>query len=258
MAISQSEYTFLSILAQLSLFPENPTILEFGEQHWHGDVSLNDVKQDIDVFLPEKAQHVRQELSQLMQRQDDRKNFDMAKIVYRLFFDYQTLTAIDLHGTEHSLPLDLNHEISLDQKFDISINFGTGEHVFNVYQFFKTLHDYTKPGGIMLHVMPFLGWMDHGFFNLQPTLYWDLAERNHYEVLAFLFIDGKKFVYLEDRQTVTQYLMALRLEPQKCSVISSNIYVAMQKPEESSDFQIPMQKFFQMTPEEYWSLSKDF
>ncbi|MEO1208065.1 MAG: hypothetical protein AAFX78_00850 [Cyanobacteria bacterium J06638_20] len=258
MAISQSEYTFLSILAQLSLFPENPTILEFGEQHWHGDVSLDDVKQDVDIFLPEQAQKVRQELGQLMQRQDERKNFDMAKIVYRLFFNYQNLTAIDLHGTENSLPLDLNHEISLGQEFDISINFGTGEHVFNVCQFFKTIHDCTKSGGIMLHVMPFLGWMDHGFFNFQPTIYWDLAESNHYEVLAFLFINGKQFFHLADRQAVTQYLMALRLEPQKCSVIPSNIYVAMRKTEEPTDFQIPMQKFFQMTPEEYWSMSKDF
>lgn len=258
MAISQSEYTFLSILAQLSLFPEKPTILEFGEQHWHGDVPLDDVKQDIDAFLPEQSHKVRQELSQLMQRQDERKSFDMAKIAYRLFFDYQTLTAIDLHGTKNSLPLDLNHEISLSQKFDISINFGTGEHVFNVYQFFKTIHDYTKSGGIMLHTMPFLGWMDHGFFNFQPTLYWDLAESNGYDVLAFLFIDKKKFIHFENRQAVTRYLMALQLEPKKCSVVSANIYVAMRKTKEVSDFQIPMQNFFQMTPEEYWSLSESF
>lgn len=258
MAISQSEYTFLSILAQLSIFPENPTILEFGEQHWHGDVSLDDVKQDIDIFLPEQSQKIQQELSALMQRQDDQKNFDMAKIAYRLFLDYQSLVAIDLHGTEQSLPLDLNHEISLDQKFDISINFGTGEHVFNVYQFFKTIHDYTKPNGIMLHVMPFLGWMDHGFFNFQPTFYWDLAESNHYEVLAFLFIRGKEFLYLEDRQAVTSYLMALRLEPKKCSIVPSNAYIAMRKTDEPTDFQIPMQNFFQMTPEEYWSMAKKF
>lgn len=258
MAISQSEYTFLSLLSQLSLFSESPTILEFGEQHWHGDVSIKDVEQDIDIFATNQAEAIRQDLSRLVHRQDEKKNFDMAKIVYRLFFNYQSLTAIDLHGTEASLPLDLNHAISLDRKFDISINFGTGEHVFNVCQFFKTIHDYTQAGGIMLHVMPFLGWMDHGFFNFQPTFYWDLAESNNYELVAFLFIREKEFLAFENREAVTKYLMAMYLEPQKCSVVPSNAYVALRKPQESASFQIPMQKFFQMTPEEYWSLSKKF
>ncbi|NEQ98715.1 MAG: hypothetical protein F6K30_18680 [Cyanothece sp. SIO2G6] len=182
----------------------------------------------------------------------------MTKIIYKAFFNYDSLCAIDLHGTDQSLPFDLNYEISLNQKFDITINFGTGEHVFNVFQFFKTIHERVKPDGIMLHAMPFLGWVDHGFFNFQPTFYWDLAEANSYEVLAFLFILGKDFVNLDDRKTTASYLMKLQTEPQELPIFPSNIYVAMKQSGKPEEFKVPMQSFFQITPEEYWSLSKKF
>lgn len=257
MAISQPEYTFLSLLAQSLIFPENPSVLEFGEQHWHGDVKLEDLFQDINAFaFGERHKKLLNDLDEVLKRKDTQKNFDLAKIVYQLFLNYQSICAIDLHGTSQSLQFDLNYEVSLDTKFDVTINLGTAEHIFNVFQFFKTVHECTNSNGIMLHVMPFLGWIDHGFFNFQPTFYWDLAEANLYQVKAFLFINGKKFVSFHNRQAVTQYLHQLQVNPSQCPVIPSNSYVALQQSSNPSDFKIPMQKFFQITPEEYWSLTK--
>ncbi len=257
MAISKSEYTFLSLLAQSLIFPENPSVLEFGEQHWHGDVDLEDLRQDINAFTSgERHKKLLKNLDETLSRQDDQKSFDLAKIAYQIFLNYQSICAIDLHGTSQSLQLDLNHEISLDKKFDVTINLGTGEHIFNVFQFFKTIHECTNPNGIMLHAMPFLGWLDHGFFNFQPTFYWDLAEANLYQVKAFLFIQEEEFVIFDDRRAVKQYLHQLYIDPSRCPVMPSNSYVALQQPNNPDDFKIPMQKLFQITPEEYWHLPK--
>jgi hypothetical protein len=69
------------------------------------------------------------------------------------------------------------------------LNNGTAEHVFNVGQLFKTMHERTKPLGLMLHDGPFTGWVNHGFYTFQPTLYLDLAAANDYELLAMFLMD---------------------------------------------------------------------
>ncbi len=189
MAITTLEYWFLSWIAKKNIAVQNPDIIELGEQHWHGDVSIELLKNDIQAVVKDKSkqQNLLNNLDIIIAKKDKKKIFDLAKIVYQTFFNYENICAIDLHGTEDALQLDLNQPVELDQTFDLVFNFGTGEHIFNVYQFFKTIHELTKPGGLMLHVMPFQGWVDHGFFNFQPTLYWDLAESNNYDVVGFSF-----------------------------------------------------------------------
>jgi hypothetical protein len=55
--------------------------------------------------------------------------------------------------------------------------------------------------------MPFLGWVDRGFFNFQPTFYWDLAEANGYHVVAFLFqANDVGLVEVRDRDGVIRYM----------------------------------------------------
>ena len=59
----------------------------------------------------------------------------------------------------------------------------------------------------MLHCMPFLGWVDRGFFNFQPTFYWDLAEANGYHVVAFLFqANDVGLLEVSDRDGVIRYM----------------------------------------------------
>ena len=52
-----------------------------------------------------------------------------------------------MHGTKDSMPLDLNVPHELGEQFDAIFNLGTAEHIFNVYQAFKSMHDWLKVGG---------------------------------------------------------------------------------------------------------------
>lgn len=45
------------------------------------------------------------------------------------------------------------------------------------------MHQLARVGGIMLFVLPFYNWMNHGFFNFNPLLFTDLAEANDYEIV---------------------------------------------------------------------------
>lgn len=69
--------------------------------------------------------------------------------------------------------------------FDTVINFGTTEHVLNQLNAFRVIHDATKPGGHMVHSLPCVGYVDHGFFTYTPRMFFDLASCNDYELICF-------------------------------------------------------------------------
>ena len=99
------------------------------------------------------------------------------------FKDYKS---IDINGAYESFQFDLNKNISktynFNQKYDLVINNGTGEHVFNQYELFLNFHNLTKIGGIMLNILPFIDWINHGFYNFNPIFFADLAASNNYEI----------------------------------------------------------------------------
>ena len=260
MAISILEYGFLSFLAKKNLFPKNPQVLEFGEQHWHGDVPLELLKSDICNLIASesKQRELIDDLESIVKKTENQKIFEISKIAYQAFLQYSSIQAIDLHGTENAWEFDLNKPVEIDQRFDVTINLGTAEHVFNVYQFFKTVHDLTQPGGVMLHCMPFLGCIDHGFWSFQPTFFWDLAESNGYKVVAFLIaVAPLEFVEILDRNGVINYLQGIFDAKNYPYFIQDRyLYVALQKADVHEEFRIPMQKFFQISKEEYWNMSK--
>jgi len=69
-------------------------------------------------------------------------------------------------------------------------NFGTTEHVFNIGQSFASIHRLLKVGGLQLHTLPGYGAIDHGFYNIHPCAYLDMARANHYEIVDFLYVDN--------------------------------------------------------------------
>jgi hypothetical protein len=241
MAITQIEYTILSLLKLEGIFPENPNIIEFGESNWYGDIPIEQLREDLQSCENEdlKEQLIK-ELDLILKEQGEWWLFDLTKIFYKLIFNYKNILAIDLHGTDKAYKIDLNQPIEIKQRFNISINIGTGEHIFNIYQFFKTIHDITLPQGIMIHCMPFSGWYDHGFFNLQPTFYWDLAKANDYQIITLIYTQSSpiKLIELEQREDI--------ITMAKDGIFTGNsmIFAVFQKSDRSQEFKIPMQGYY--------------
>ena len=85
-----------------------------------------------------------------------------------------------------TLRLDLNTKQvpwRLRRSFDVVTNFGTTEHVFNQMNCFQLIHDATKVGGAMVHMVPSTGYMWHCLFKYDPKFFLALAEANGYEIL---------------------------------------------------------------------------
>ncbi len=173
MAITHIDHIVFSSLKASGALPPRPSVLELGEANWFGDIPTETLSEDIENLVADEAlrEELHQRMAQILCEPEPDKVFNLAKLFYRIFLDYGKIVAIDLNGMPAAHKLDLNHPVDLGQQFDVLINTGTAEHVFNVFQFFKTSHDITAPGGIMIHTMPFRGWLDHGFFQFQPDFF---------------------------------------------------------------------------------------
>jgi len=184
MAMTQVYYHILKQAFGQDMLPQSASILEFGEANLYKDVTIEEITNDINALVDDPS--LRDELiAELHKNPHPLQSFDAAKVVYRMLFSATRLAAIDLHGTESALRLNLNEPIDIDGPFDVTINNGTAEHVFNIGQAFKTMHEQTAVGGVMIHEAPFTGWYNHGFYNLQPTLFYDLANANGYGIIAY-------------------------------------------------------------------------
>ncbi|MEO5335407.1 MAG: hypothetical protein H7841_00735 [Magnetospirillum sp. WYHS-4] len=184
MAITQVIYHIFKEAAAQKILPVGGAILEFGEANWYGDLPVAVLKRDIETLVKDPI--LRQRLLAPLGRTDSPTYmFDVAKVFYGLFVNPSRIEAIDPSGTAMAQRLDLNHPQDLGRRFELTVNNGTAEHIFNIGQFFKTMHDHTAAGGLMVHAAPFTGWFNHGFYNLQPTLFVDLVVTNDYRVEGF-------------------------------------------------------------------------
>ncbi len=242
MSITQIEYQIFSRLRESGVFPPRPTVLELGESNWYGDMPTEWLSDCIESLVADAA--VREKLHRRMVdalcAETETRGWDLAKIFYKVFLDYSKIAAIDFHGSPAALALDLNNPVDLGEQYDVLINIGTAEHVFNVWEFFRTCHRVTKPGGIMVHVMPFLGWIEHGFYSFNPTFYWDLAMANGYTlmVLAYTELNPPKVVQLLRREQIVEMAQSGALGR------NANLYAIMKKGAAESDFRAPIQGFY--------------
>ena len=82
---------------------------------------------------------------------------------------------------------DLNKPCKLKLgTFHLVTDFGTGEHVFDQAQVWRTLHAYCKMKGWIAFSHPSAGYDangGHGFYNINECLYRDLAAANGYAVV---------------------------------------------------------------------------
>lgn len=84
-----------------------------------------------------------------------------------------------------TITADLNRPlVPWPGEFDLVTDFGTGEHIFDQRQVFKTLHDLTKVGGFIVFDRPTQGYPEHCYWNANECVWRDVARANDYEVVS--------------------------------------------------------------------------
>jgi SAM-dependent methyltransferase len=254
MALNREHVALLCALRDNGIIGPGRTrsVLEMGEQNWFGDVDpaeLHSLLEQLAVDDP-AAPELRRRLSQLQAapRTGDGL-FDLAKLFYRLIFGAHAYRAVDLHGTAIAEKHDLNLPLPFSDQFDVVTNLGTAEHIFNQYQVFKSIHEKTLPGGIMIHSLPHQGCYDHGFFNYHPTFLFDLSHANRYEIVLCLYCDDSvtpsALIPLRDRAAYVSLALEKKIS-NYCGLIA-----VLRRPSDDAPFATPWQGYYdnQLPPE---------
>jgi hypothetical protein len=108
-----------------------------------------------------------------------------------LFSEISDLTNIEYNSVDvcpglKTEILDLNFDKLpkyMAGHYDVVLNFGTTEHIFNQWNCFEVMHDATKVGGVIYHQLPASGYLDHGYYCYTPLFFREMAEANAYEIL---------------------------------------------------------------------------
>ena len=107
-----------------------------------------------------------------------------------LGYTFKVVDIVEARGSE--IILDLNYPIEEihHQQYDVIIDGGTLEHCFNIAQAIKNVAECVAPGGYIINCNPF-SCFNHGFYNLNPTFYFDFYLENGFEVVFHdLIIDA--------------------------------------------------------------------
>lgn len=245
MAITAVEYSVLVKLRQDGLLPPAPAVLDLGEQNWYGDVSFKAVRILAKEALsgdPDGLAAFVEEFDRVVKRIESGTDIAaglrlMGRLFYRAVFAPMSYDAVDYDPAADAIHHDLNEPLDLDRQFDIVTNIGTAEHVFDIARVFRTVHRVTAPGGLMIHTAPFNGWWDHGFYTLQPTLFFDLAEGNGYEMVLMTYGTLKPFeaIRIERREDVSALMTGERAG--RHAVINC----VLRKGPGNDDFAVPIQ-----------------
>jgi hypothetical protein len=82
-----------------------------------------------------------------------------------------------------SLPSQGMGLAALTGSFDLVTDFGTGEHIFDQAQVWRTMHDLTNLGGYLVFDRPAQGYAAHCYYRVDLCLFHDVAAANGYTVL---------------------------------------------------------------------------
>lgn len=111
----------------------------------------------------------------------------LAADVYRDELRCGRYVSIDGNGRNGAVAYDLNEPLPRSiGTFDLVTDFGTGEHVFNQWQVFKTIHELIRKKGFFVFDRPTQGYEANGghcYFNVHECVFNDFAAANFYKVL---------------------------------------------------------------------------
>jgi hypothetical protein len=99
----------------------------------------------------------------------------------------ESIDVYDAEGPTHVLDLNRPVPAALHGGYDLVYDGGTTEHCFNVPEVLSNALRLAKEGGRIIHHLPMNNWIDHGFYQFSPTLFFDFYGANGCERMSLLF-----------------------------------------------------------------------
>jgi len=118
--------------------------------------------------------------------------FEFLGITKDNYFDIDKF-AFDKPQIIHDLQYPIDHKF--DNYFNFVIDSGTIEHIFDVKSVMENIVRVTKVGGYVLQIVPAQGFLNHGFYQFSPTLFYDFYTNNGFEVIESYVVEFRSNYY---------------------------------------------------------------
>ncbi|PQQ41088.1 hypothetical protein C6H65_11275 [Photorhabdus luminescens] len=79
---------------------------------------------------------------------------------------------------------DLNYKVGncYEQKFSFILDAGTIEHIYDICTALNNIDAMLVKGGLVVHITPAHGFLDHGYYQISPQLYYDFYSSRGYQI----------------------------------------------------------------------------
>lgn len=153
-------------------------------------------------IIPETPPHAFEEgfkLS-LTPRYRDQKMVSCVYFANLIGFEVADVVDIDERGFVN-IRHDLNEpglETAAGHRYDVIFDGGTLEHIFSTAGALRNIGECTNVGGVVIHLIPMNNFINHGFYQISPTLFFDYYGWNKWEVLMAFYlteVDNQLHVY---------------------------------------------------------------
>ena len=160
------------------------------------------------------------------------------------FDDIHALDVSEFEGADMTADLNQPVDPRWHSLFDVIIDAGTSEHVFDVRQCLANVSSMLKPGGRVLHLSPANNYLNHGFYQFSPTLFLDYYRANKFDDLRCFVAEEDR--YLSDISPLSFYAVPERAQPMRMfSDAGLAVFFIAEKTKNSSIANIPTQGYYQ-------------
>ena len=175
---------------------------------------------------------------------------------------YTEIYSLDVENSdyENRIVHNLNDPIpnALRSRFDLVVDGGTVEHVFDIKVALSSVHTMLRPLGTIIHLAVMNNFINHGFYQFSPTLFFSVYRTNGYKNFSFDVTKNRKIINANGKRVETSHIYSS--EPfqdevsigMACRIIFSNtdindqlpLMFSAQKAESNTAFKSPIQAFY--------------
>lgn len=137
------------------------------------------------------------ENERLVDQKTQQSGFLHQKTFFRMlgFENVESIDIISNEGADYIQDLNFPIHNEFKNRYDFIYDGGTLEHCFNVASVLENTVKLLKTEGMILHATTISGWINHGYYQFSPILFFDFYSKNGFECQEFkLIIDDKYYV----------------------------------------------------------------
>lgn len=179
------------------------------------------------------------------------KKFVHAKTFFRMLGIDEYWDMDKLADDQPQILHDLNNPVppKYHRRFNLIVDGGTIEHIFDIRQTMENLVQMCKPSGWVVHLSPASNFLDHGLYSFSPCFFFDFYQANGFgDLMCYLWQTSTDQIKYFDPCPYFEYTYGMNLggllDPNKQTLV----FFAAKKMVALDELVIPSQRVYAENP----------